>query len=90
MRAQAKKSCGFLKTEIFYPKIFPSNTRRNTILREVNKLSIGKTRGILYKIAKFLGDFSAVSSGDPKKIAKRVGRRTAGKATGKVLRKLFK
>jgi len=56
----------------------------------VNKLSIGKTRGILYKIAKFLGDFSALSSGDSKKIAKRVGRRTAGKATGKVLRKLFK
>ena len=58
--------------------------------REVNKLSIGKTRGILYKIAKFLGDFSAVSSGNPKKIAKRVGRRTAGKVTGKVFRKLFK
>jgi hypothetical protein len=52
-------------------------------------LSIGKTRGILYKIAKFLGDFSAVSSGYPKKIAKRVGRRIAGKATGKVFRKLF-
>jgi hypothetical protein len=56
----------------------------------VNKLSIGKTRGILYKIAKLLGDFSAISSGNPKKITQRIGRRTVGKATGKVFRKLFK
>jgi hypothetical protein len=37
-----------------------------------------------------LGDFSALSSGNPKKIAKGVGRRTIGKATGKIFRKLFK
>lgn len=53
-------------------------------------MSIGKTRGILYKIARLLGDVSAVSSGNPRKIAKRAGRRTAGKAAGRAMRKLFK
>ncbi|WP_188624096.1 hypothetical protein [Caldalkalibacillus thermarum] len=47
-------------------------------------------RSFLYTLAKFLGDVQAVKSGDPKKMAKRVGRRTAGKATGRMLRKLFK
>lgn len=53
-------------------------------------MNISKTRGILYKLAKLLGDISAAKSGDPKKIVKRVGRRATGKATGKVFRKLFK
>lgn len=53
-------------------------------------MGISKARGILYKIAKFLGDFQAVSSGDPKRIAKRVGRRIYGKASGRLMRKLFK
>lgn len=53
-------------------------------------LSLGKTRGFPYWLAKFLGDVSAVSSCDPKKMAKRVGRRTAGRATGRALRKLFR
>ncbi|MEW6624172.1 MAG: hypothetical protein AB1420_13755 [Bacillota bacterium] len=53
-------------------------------------MTINKTRGILYKVARVLGDISAISSGSPKKMAKRVGRRTAGKATGKALRKIFK
>ncbi|MBS3943057.1 MAG: hypothetical protein KGZ32_02270 [Dethiobacter sp.] len=53
-------------------------------------MSIRKTRGFLYTIAKLLGDVSAVSSGSPKKMAKRVGRRAAGRAAGKALRKLFK
>lgn len=51
---------------------------------------INKTRGILYKLAKFLGDISAVKSGDPKKMVKRIGRRAIGKATGKAFRKVFK
>ena len=50
-------------------------------------MSINKTRGILYTIAKILGDVNAVKKG---KIGKRVGRRVAGKATGRLLRKLFK
>jgi hypothetical protein len=56
----------------------------------VTKLTISKTRGILYQIAKLLGDVSAITSGSPKKMAKRVGRRTVGKATGRAMRKLFK
>ena len=53
-------------------------------------MSINKTRGILYKLAKLLGDLSAISSGKPGKVAKRIARRTTGKATGKLFRKLFK
>jgi len=56
----------------------------------VRILSINKTRGILYQIAKLLGDVSAITSGSPKKMAKRVGRRTTGKATGRAMRKVFK
>jgi ubiquinone biosynthesis protein UbiJ len=50
-------------------------------------MSIGKTRGFLYWLARLLGDVSAVQKS---KVARRVTRRLAGKATGKVLRKLFK
>jgi len=57
---------------------------------EVKELSINKTRGILYQIAKLLGDVSAITSGSPKKMAKRAGRRTVSKATGRAMRKLFK
>ena len=53
-------------------------------------VTINKTRGVLYKVARILGDISAISSGSPKKVAKRGGRRAAGKATGRALRRLFK
>ncbi len=53
-------------------------------------MSVHKTRGFLYKLAKFLGDFQAVSSGNPGKVGKRIVRRTTGKAVGKGLRRLFK
>ncbi len=53
-------------------------------------MSVGKTRGFLYQLAKFLGDWQALSSGSSKKVAKRAARRTAGRATGKAFRKLFK
>ncbi len=53
-------------------------------------MSINKTRGILYKLAKLLGDITALSSGKPGKITKRVTRRVTGKATGRLFRKLFK
>ena len=53
-------------------------------------MSINKTRGVLYQIAKLLGDVSAITSGSPKKMVKRAGRRTVGKATGRAMRKLFK
>lgn len=53
-------------------------------------MKISKTRGLLYRLARMLGDVSAVSSGSGKKMAKRAGRRVAGRATGKAFRKLFK
>ena len=53
-------------------------------------MSIHKTRGLLYKLAKFLGDLSAISSRKPGKVTKRITRRITGKATGKLFRKLIK
>ncbi len=53
-------------------------------------MSINKTRGFLYQMARLLGDVNAVSSGSSKKMAKRAGRRAAGRATGRGMRKLFK
>jgi len=53
-------------------------------------MSINKTRGLLYKLAKLLGDISAVSGNKPGKITKRIARRGTGKATGKLFRKIFK
>ena len=47
-------------------------------------MSIGKTRGFLYTLARLLGDVNAVKKG---KVGKRVARRAAGKATGRTLRK---
>lgn len=44
-------------------------------------------RGLLYWLAKLLGDIGAISKG---KIGRRIGRRAAGKASGRFLRKLFR
>jgi len=50
-------------------------------------MSINKTRGFLYQLNKLLGDVNAVKRGT---VGKRVGRRLAGKATGRGLGKLFR
>jgi hypothetical protein len=50
-------------------------------------MSINKIRKALYLTAKILGDINAVKKG---KVGKRIGRRFAGKATGRMLRKFFK
>jgi hypothetical protein len=42
-------------------------------------MSITKTRGLLYLIARLLGDVSAVQKGT---LGRRVARRAVGKATG--------
>lgn len=52
-------------------------------------MSIHKTRGLLYRIARLLGDVQAISSGNPQKVAKRAARRVTGRATGRAMRKLF-
>jgi hypothetical protein len=46
-----------------------------------------KSRGFLYLLAKLLGDINAVKKG---KVKRRIGRRLAGKATGRLFNKLFK
>lgn len=50
-------------------------------------MSINKTRGFLYTLAKILGDIQAIKKGT---IGKRVAKRAVGKATGKAMGKLFK
>ena len=50
-------------------------------------LTINKTRGFLYLLAKWLGDFQAARKG---RVGKRIARRAAGRATGKGLGKLFR
>lgn len=51
------------------------------------KLTIGKTRSILYGLARFLGDMNAVKRGT---VGKRIARRTAGRVTGRMLGRLFR
>ncbi len=53
-------------------------------------MSINKPRGLLYRLAKLLGDLSALKSGKPEKVTKRITRRITGKATGRVFRKLLR
>ena len=55
--------------------------------RRKSALTINKTRGFLYLLAKLLGDFQAAGKG---RIGKRIARRAAGRATGKGLGKLFR
>lgn len=43
-------------------------------------------RGWLYRIARLMGDVNAVKQ---RKVARRVGRRAAGKATGGLFRRIF-
>lgn len=50
-------------------------------------MSINKSRGLLYKLARILGDVNAVQKG---RVGQRVGRRVAGRATGRGLGKLLK
>ncbi len=51
------------------------------------KNPISQTRGVLYTVARILGDVSAVQKGT---VGKRVARRIVGKATGRGIGKLFK
>ena len=50
-------------------------------------LTIGKVRSFLYWIARFLGDFNAVRRGT---ISKRLARRVAGRATARILSRIFR
>jgi len=58
------------------------------VFKEGRKMSpIGKTRNTLYKTARILGDIQAISGG---KAGKRIIRRLAGRATGRLLGKIFR
>lgn len=50
-------------------------------------MTINRTRSVLYKLARLLGDVQAVKRG---RVARRVGRRVAGRATGRLLGRLFR
>lgn len=50
-------------------------------------MSISRTRGLLYQLARLLGDFQAARRGT---IGRRIVRRLTGRSTGRALRKLFR
>lgn len=49
-------------------------------------MSIGRSRGFLYRLARILGDLQAARRG---RVGRRLGRRAAGRFTGRWLRRLF-
>jgi len=53
-------------------------------------MTISKFRGKLYALAKILGDVQALTHKNPgRAIPKRIGRRIAGKLTGRIMRAIF-
>lgn len=50
-------------------------------------MTINKTRGFLYRLARVLGDVNSVKKG---RVGRRIARRAAGKGTGRLFRRLFK
>jgi hypothetical protein len=50
-------------------------------------MSINRTRGSLYRLARILGDVQAVRRG---RVGRRVGRRVAGKYLGRGMGRLFR
>ena len=71
-------------------QVFLSTLLSEYFFREAIFMSVNKTRSFLYKLARLLGDFSAVSSGSPKKMTRRVRNRVTYRAAGKAMRKLLK
>lgn len=53
-------------------------------------MTINQFRGWLYLIAKLLGDVQAITSKRRGAVPRRIGRRAAGWATGRMLGSLFK
>lgn len=50
-------------------------------------MSLSKVRGILYRLARVLGDVQAVEKG---RVVPRMERRIVGRAMGRILGKLFR
>ena len=57
--------------------------------KEMSRNPVSQFRSFLYSLARLLGDITAISHG-PRAIVKRIARRGAGKATGRMLGKLFR
>ncbi|WP_203416591.1 hypothetical protein [Paracoccus sp. MKU1] len=53
-------------------------------------MTINQFRSFLYAFARGLGDVQALTSKKPGAVPRRIGRRVAGKLTGRLLRALFK
>ncbi|SUZ33830.1 hypothetical protein ROE7235_03605 [Roseibaca ekhonensis] len=53
-------------------------------------MSLNKFRKFLYALAKYSGDAQALTSKRKGAVTRRIGRRIAGRITGKGLGKLFK
>jgi hypothetical protein len=49
--------------------------------------TINQTRGLLYRVARIMGDVQSVQQG---RVGQRVGRRVTGRATGRAMRRLFR
>ena len=54
---------------------------------EGHAMSINRTRGSLYKLARILGDVQAVRKG---RVGKRIGRRVVGRYAGRGMGRLFR
>ena len=78
-------NCGDNGSKLKFIELLYIERRAKTMGRKKNPLS--QTRGVLYGLAKLLGDVSAAQKGT---VGKRIARRVAGKATGRLLGKLFK
>jgi hypothetical protein len=50
-------------------------------------MTVNRFRGLLYTLAKYLGDYQALTSKRKGAIPRRVARRVAGKVTGRTLMK---
>ena len=50
-------------------------------------MSVSRTRGLLYTIARLLGDYQAARKG---RVGKRLARRAVGRITGRGLGRLFR
>ncbi|MEA5444601.1 hypothetical protein VCB98_02070 [Gammaproteobacteria bacterium AB-CW1] len=50
-------------------------------------MSINRTRGLLYWLARLLGDVNAVRRG---RVGRRIGRRVVGRAAGRGIGRLFR
>lgn len=72
-------------------RIFPGSRRQAGIHHRPRSkrgpMSIGSTRGLLYTVARILGDVQAVNKG---RVGKRIGRRVVGKVTGRGIGRLFR